>query len=86
MLQAYSGMETVEHFARITLVAEMLGGPKVLPRVEVQKLFDSRTRYRVQSKNHFESGCSDDRRGYAGDQREDRNYARAAVWRSSMRR
>jgi L-fuculose-phosphate aldolase len=57
VLQAYSRMEIVEHFARITLVAEMLGGPKVLPRVEVQKLFDSRTRYRVVSKNHFESGA-----------------------------
>jgi L-fuculose-phosphate aldolase len=56
VLQAYSRMEIVEHFARITLVAELLGGPKVLPRVEVQKLFDSRTRYRVQSKNRFESG------------------------------
>lgn len=56
VLQAYSRMETVEHFARITLVAELLGGPKVLPRIEVQKLFDSRLRYRVQSRNHFEPG------------------------------
>ncbi len=54
--QAFSKMEIVEHFARITLVAELLGGAKVLPRVEVQKLFDSRKRYRVQSKNHFEPG------------------------------
>jgi len=56
VLQAFSKMETVEHFARITLVAELLGGAKVLPRVEVQKLFDSRKRYRVQSKNWFETG------------------------------
>jgi L-fuculose-phosphate aldolase len=56
VLQAYWRMETVEHFARITLVAELLGGPKALPRVEVQKLFDSRARYRVQSKNRFEPG------------------------------
>ena len=27
-------METVEHFARITLVAELLGGPRVLPRLK----------------------------------------------------
>jgi L-fuculose-phosphate aldolase len=56
VMQAFSKMETVEHFARITLVAELLGGAKVLPRVEVQKLFDSRKRYRVQSKNWFETG------------------------------
>ncbi len=56
ILQAFYRMETVEHFARITLVAELLGGPKVLPRVEVQKLFDSRERYRVSSRNRFEPG------------------------------
>lgn len=55
--QAFFRMETVEHFARITLVAEMLGGPKVLPRVEVQKLFDSRTRYGVPSRNRVEPGA-----------------------------
>jgi L-fuculose-phosphate aldolase len=54
--QAYFRMETVEHFARITLVSEILGGPKVLPRIEVQKLFDSRPRYRVKSRNHLEPG------------------------------
>ena len=55
--QAYFRMEMVEHFARITLVAELLGGAKALPRVEVQKLFDSRTRYRVKSRNQFEPGA-----------------------------
>ena len=57
VLQAFQRMEIVEHFARITLVAEMLGGAKVLPRVEVQKLFDSRARYKVKSRNHFEPGA-----------------------------
>lgn len=57
VMQAFWKMETVEHFARITLVAELLGGPKVLPRVEVQKLFDSRLRYKVQSKNRCEPGA-----------------------------
>src|ERR1041385_6998832 len=37
--QAFFRMEMVEHFARITLVAELLGGPKVLARGEIQKLF-----------------------------------------------
>jgi L-fuculose-phosphate aldolase len=42
--KAFFKMETVEHFARITLVAELLGGPKVLPAVEVDKLFAARFR------------------------------------------
>ncbi len=56
VFQAFFKMETMEHFARITLVAELLGGPKVLPKAEVQKLFDSRARYRVTSRNHYEPG------------------------------
>ena len=54
VFQAFSRMEIVEHFARITLVAELLGGAKALPRVEVQKLFDARPRYQVKSRNHME--------------------------------
>jgi len=54
--QAFFRMETVEHFARITLVAELLGGPRVLPRQEVAKLFDSRTRYGVKSRTAMEPG------------------------------
>ncbi len=56
VFQAFFRLETVEHFARITLVAELLGGPRVLPRVEVEKLFHSRERYHVRSKNRFEPG------------------------------
>ena len=47
LMKAFFRMETVEHFARITLVAELLGGCRVLPRVEVDKLLDSRARYGV---------------------------------------
>jgi len=54
--EAYARMETLEHLARITLVAEMLGGPKVLPRVEVEKLFAARSRYGVNVPNQFEPG------------------------------
>ena len=50
-------METLEHFARIQLVAELLGGPQVLPRTEVDKLLDSRTRYGVKAKSAGEPGC-----------------------------
>jgi L-fuculose-phosphate aldolase len=46
----------VEHFARITLVAELLGGARPLPRHEVGKLFDSRGRYGVESRVGMEPG------------------------------
>jgi len=55
--KAYFRMETMEHFARIALVAELLGGAKVLPRLEVDKLLDSRTRYGVKAKVSGEPGC-----------------------------
>ncbi|MGA3027749.1 MAG: class II aldolase/adducin family protein [Bryobacteraceae bacterium] len=54
--KAFFNMETVEHFAQVTLVAELVGGPRVLPRREVQKLFDSRGRYGVPSNASFEPG------------------------------
>jgi L-fuculose-phosphate aldolase len=54
---AYFKMETVEHYARIALVAELLGGPTVLPRDEVRKLLDSRTRYGVKAQVSGEPGC-----------------------------
>ncbi|HUA22147.1 MAG TPA: class II aldolase/adducin family protein [Bryobacteraceae bacterium] len=54
--QAFFRMETVEHFARIALVAELLGGPRVLPREEVEKLFASRARYGVTSHASMEPG------------------------------
>lgn len=50
VFQAYFRMETIEHFARIALVAELLGGPNVLPRREVDKLLDSRARYGVKAR------------------------------------
>jgi L-fuculose-phosphate aldolase len=55
--KAYFRMETMEHFARIQLVAELLGGPQVLPRSEVDKLLDSRTRYGVKAKSAGVPGC-----------------------------
>src|SRR5271157_3479529 len=57
VFKAYFRMETMEHFARITLVAELLGGAKTLPRAEVDKLLDSRTRYGVKAKSAGEPGC-----------------------------
>ena len=46
VFKAYFRMETMEHFARIQLVAELLGGPKVLPREEVD-IFPQLTTYRA---------------------------------------
>ena len=54
--QAFFRMEMVEHFARITFVAEMLGGARPLPRDEVEKLFASRARYNVSSNAGMEPG------------------------------
>lgn len=55
--QAFFRMETVEHFARISFVAEMLGGARPLPQDEVTKLFESRGRYGVQSRATPQPGC-----------------------------
>jgi L-fuculose-phosphate aldolase len=54
--QAYFRMEMVEHFARITFVAEMMGGAQPLPRAEVTKLFEARARYNVNSKAQMTPG------------------------------
>lgn len=54
--QAFFRMEMVEHFARITFVAEMMGGAKPLPREEVERLFAARSRYNVSSKASMEPG------------------------------
>jgi len=51
LLTAYFRMETVEQFARISLVAELLGGPRRLTREEIQKLIDARPRYGVTSRS-----------------------------------
>lgn len=56
LTHAFARMESLEHLARIMLVAEVLGGPKVLPRTEIHKLFESRSRYGVRVPNRFEPG------------------------------
>lgn len=54
--EAFYRMETVENFAQVTLVAELLGGARSLPRQEVAKLFAARERYRVASRNRMQPG------------------------------
>jgi L-fuculose-phosphate aldolase len=55
--KAFFKMETVEHTARIALTAELLGGPNVLPKVEVDKLIDARGRYGIVTKATGAAGC-----------------------------
>jgi len=55
--KAFFNMETVEHFARIAFVAELLGGAKVLPKVEVDKLLGSRSRYGAERNNGAAQEC-----------------------------
>jgi L-fuculose-phosphate aldolase len=45
LLTAYMRMETVEHFARISLVTHLLGRQVLLSREEVEKLSEARERY-----------------------------------------
>ena len=56
LMQAFFRMEKVEHFARVTLVAELLGGGRALPRREIERLFAARDRYGIQSRTRFEPG------------------------------
>ncbi len=55
--KAFFRMETVEHYAKISLVAELLGGPQVLPEREVQKFIESRSRYGVKAASAGLPGC-----------------------------
>jgi L-fuculose-phosphate aldolase len=45
LLEAYFKMETVEHFARISLVTEMLGQQNLLSEGDVQKLMEAPRQY-----------------------------------------
>jgi L-fuculose-phosphate aldolase len=47
LLMAFFRMETIEHFAKITLAAEMAGDPTLLSSREVARLMAARSRYFV---------------------------------------
>jgi len=58
LLRAYFKMETVEHFARIALVTEVLGRQKLLSSAEVDKLMEARQQYfGLDSKPAARAGC-----------------------------
>jgi L-fuculose-phosphate aldolase len=47
LVQAYMKMETVEHFARITMVTYLLGRQQLLTNADVRKLVVSREKYGI---------------------------------------
>jgi L-fuculose-phosphate aldolase len=47
VFSAYYKMETIEHFAKISLVARLLGGERILSREEVFRLQDLRGHYGI---------------------------------------
>jgi L-fuculose-phosphate aldolase len=49
LMNAYYKMETVEHFAQISLVARQLGSENVFSPERAQELMDARARYGVQA-------------------------------------
>lgn len=49
LMNAYYKMETVEHFAKISLVARQLGNENVFSPARAQELVDARKRYGVQA-------------------------------------
>src|SRR5262245_19558980 len=49
LFAAYYRMETIEHFAKISLVARMLGGERLLSREEVSRLEKLRGSYGIAS-------------------------------------
>ena len=50
-------MEILEHFAKISLITKLLGKQTLLSREEVDKLFDVRGKYGINSPDFRESGC-----------------------------
>jgi L-fuculose-phosphate aldolase len=49
LLSAYYKMETIEHFAKISLVARLLGGERLLSRQEVDRLQGLRSMYGIKA-------------------------------------
>src|SRR4029077_6998808 len=49
LFAAYYKMETIEHFAKISLVARLLGGERLLSRQEVDRLQGLRGMYGIAS-------------------------------------
>jgi len=57
LLQAYMKMETVEHFACITMVTHLLGRQQLLSGEDVRKLVVARERYGISTPVQQGAGC-----------------------------
>jgi len=57
LFSTYFKMETLEHFAKINLIAKMLGRENALPAHEVSKLAALRSRYGIEGPDPFSEGC-----------------------------
>lgn len=60
LFEAYYKLERVEHFAQIVFIARQLGGERVLPRSQVEKLFELREQYGASGVNPGCAACLDD--------------------------
>jgi L-fuculose-phosphate aldolase len=65
VMAAYYKMETIEHFAKISLVARMLGGENLISRGEVERLQGLRAFYGIPAPAPL---CTDPDEATAGDQ------------------
>ena len=54
---AYFRMETVEHFARVSLVTELLGRQVLLSSADVEKLLEARRRYGIETAAPISEEC-----------------------------
>ena len=57
LMCAYMKMETVEHFAQITLVTHLLGRQQLLTQDDVSKLIDARERYGLSGPTKGTNAC-----------------------------
>ena len=57
LMNAYFRMETVEHFARISLVTELIGRQVLLSQSDVDKLMEARRRYGITTEFARNESC-----------------------------
>jgi L-fuculose-phosphate aldolase len=67
LLTAFFRMETSEHFARVSLVTELLGKQVLLSSGDVEKLLAARARYGLQTAAQVGPGCPVTAESVAGD-------------------
>ena len=73
LLTAFFRMETVEHFAQVSLMTELLGKQVLLSGRDVEKLLVARARYGTSTASTIVPGCpvTSDSAGF-GEQRQER--------------